>query len=211
MKYLFLFILLNNLVTYGQDYYYDYINYRGDTTKLPVYKNPTVCDCEHASRNNKDQTKICIQTYDYDFMSDEDKAKYDRKLETCRYPTICDCANVPFENKGLIKSCDENFNYNGISEQTLRENIKLLAKCPKKKKEEKASICDCLNVSDFSTRKKCNETYFGDSISKEQIIINSNLLADCVKDKEYKIEVTTCDCALFSDTDAEYKKLCDQK
>ena len=211
MKYLFLLFILNSVSYFSQDYYYDHINFRGDTTKLPVYKNPSVCDCHHAIWNNKEQKKICALTYDYDFMSEEEQENYDSKLETCKYPSICDCANLSNKNKGLIKSCDENFNYKGISEQSLKENIKLLAKCPKDKKEEKFSICDCLNVSENAIRIKCDETFFGDSINETQRTVNQNLLIDCIKNKEYEMEITTCDCALFSKTDAEYKKLCDKK
>ncbi len=215
MKHLFLLLLLlNSLFTYSQDYYYDDVDYKGDTTKLPVYENPTVCDCHHASWKNNAQKKICAQTYDYDFMSEDDKANYDTQLETCRYPSICDCASISSKDKGMTISCDENFNYSGISEQTLKENIKRLAECPKKEKKNQdaeLSICDCINVSDIVALKECNKVFFNDSLSEEQIKENSNLLLDCIKSQTYEIEVSTCDCALFSETDEEYKKLCDEK
>ncbi len=210
MKFLFFILLSLTIYSYGQDSYYKTTNYKGDTVEYPVYNEPTICDCYQANWKNKAQKKICSLNYDYDFMSEDEKINYDKKLEQCKNPSICDCANASPTNKGMLKSCDEKYNYKGISIERLKENVKLLAECPQKK-EADFSICNCLNTRDIKTLEKCNTLFFGDSISSEQQQINNNLLTKCLTNKDYDIEVSTCDCALFSEEDAEYKKKCDEK
>lgn len=190
---------------------YNYVDYKGDTTQLEVIENPTVCDCENIDWRNKEQEKVCNLTYDYDFMTEEEKKEYDKNRSICLYPTICDCANANKKNKGLLKVCNQNFNYASISEKQLQRNIENLKKCPKAKKEE-LSICDCINVEDYQLKKKCNETFFNDSlVPEEQRKENMLSMKKCIEEKKYDLNVSTCDCAKYEEKDEEYKKICDDK
>ncbi len=207
-------ILFTNLILFqfiAQVDYYDYVNYKGDTIRLEVIQEPTICDCNDIDWRNKEQKKICNLTYDYDFMSEEEQQAYDKQLYICKYPSICDCANADQKDKGLLKACNRLYNYKHISSEQLKKNLEELKKCPKKK-DSNFSICDCINVDDYRLKKKCNDTFFNDSlISEADRKKNLAQLKKCVEKQSYELEVTTCDCALYGDTDKEYKAICDEK
>jgi hypothetical protein len=159
----------------------------------------------------KNKKKICNLTYDYDFMSEEEQEVYDQQLAICKSPSICDCANADQKDKGLLKACNRNYNYANISEEQLKENIEKLKKCPSKK-EMSFTICDCINVDDDDLKKKCNDTFFNDSLITEEERQNNLIqLKKCIENQSYELAVTTCDCALYGETDKEYKEICDNR
>lgn len=205
-----LFLLLI-ITTIKSQKFYSHIEYNGDTVKLEVIENPTVCDCENIDWRNKEQKKVCNLTFDYDFMSKTEKEEYDKLQDICDYPSICDCANVTNKNKGLLKACNRTYNYNSISETQLKNNIKKLKNCPKIK-SKKLNICDCINIENFEKKKECNEAFFDDSlVSLDQRIENLESMKKCIENKEYNLDVTTCDCARYAEKDSEYKRICDEK
>lgn len=208
-----LFIFSSTLLSvFGQDDYYNYIKYNGDTIKLEIIKEPTVCDCYNIDWRNKEQKKICNLAYDYDFMTEEEQKEYDKQRSICEYPSICDCAHADQNDKGLLKACNQNYNYKSISEKQLQRNIEELKKCPEKPKKE-ISICDCINVDNYRLKEKCNELFFNDSlISETEKKKNFEAMKKCIENKSYELEVSTCDCALYGDSsDEEFKKICDEK
>lgn len=206
-----LFFFICSLFTYGQDDYYNYINYKGDTIKLEIIKEPSICDCFNSDWRNKEQKKICNLVYDYDFMTEEEQKEYNKQRSICKSPSICDCAHADKKDKGLLKTCNQNYNYKGISEKQLKQNIDELKKCSEKPQKE-ISICDCINVNNYLLKKKCNKLFFNDSlVSESQRQRNLDDMKKCIEDKSYELEVTTCDCAIYGDSDEEFKTICDEK
>lgn len=205
------FFIFSFLSNWGQTEYFEYKNRKGDSIKIKIIAEPTVCDCYDIDWRNKKQKKVCNLAYDYDFMSEEEQKEYDKQLSICQYPSICDCASASNKDRGLLKVCNQNFNYKNISKEQLNEHIKELEKCPKKEKE-KISICDCINVDNYQLKQKCNETFFNDSlVSESQRKENLTQMKKCIEEQNYNLEVTACDCALNGDTDAEFKKICKDK
>lgn len=200
-----------SITYYTQNDFYIYKNYKGDSIKLEVITNPTVCDCENVNWRNKRQRKICDTIYDYDFMSEEEKSIYDYNLKICNYPSICDCANADIKDKGLLNVCDRFFNYKGISKELFNKNLEEMKKC-KDKNNDDFSICDCINTTDYKLKKKCNDTFFNDSLlSDKELKINIIKMKNCIDKNNYKLNVSVCDCALYGRSDVEYRKLCSDK
>lgn len=204
-------ILLIFTCFWSQTEHFVYKNIQGDSIKIEIIQEPTICDCINVEWRNKKQKKVCNLTYDYDFMSKEEQEEYDKQKYICEYPSICDCAHVSNKDKGLLKTCNSYYNYKRISKEQLDKHIKELENCPKKEKE-KISICDCINVDNYQLKQECNDTFFNDSlVSEVQRKENLNTMKKCIEEQNYQLDVTACDCALNSNNDLEFKLICDEK
>ena len=213
MNYLlsFIILILFSTLGWGQKNYFTYENRKGDSIRIEIIEQPTICDCINVDWRNNSQQKVCALSYDYDFMSEEEQKAYDLQVAICEYPSICDCALAPPTDKGLIKACNSNYNYKNIPKEELEYNLREIEKCPKKETIG-LDICACLNVVDDQLNKQCNDTFFNDSlVSEAQRTKNLEDLKNCITNKEYKLEVTACDCALNSELDEEFKKICDER
>lgn len=203
--------LLSGICALAQSSYYNHIDYYGDTVKLLTISSPTICDCIKKDYRNKDQKRICDRSYDYDFMSEEEREAYNKQVRICRNPSICDCVNADMSDKGLLKQCDENFNYKGISTKRLQEIEDDIKKCREEKDIEELQVCDCINIREDYIQEQCDEKYFHEDLSdheKQKIALQ---MKQCVEDTAYRVHVNICDCALESQDDDEIKKACNDK
>ncbi|MBL4703375.1 MAG: hypothetical protein JKY54_02580 [Flavobacteriales bacterium] len=221
---LFLALFLISISLSAQETsYYEYVNYRGDTSQLLTIHDPTICDCIKKDRHNDDQMEICDKKYDYDFMSEEEQQEFDIYVEICRNPSICDCALADMTDRGLIKSCDRKYRKSWHSDQERKAYLVDMRACTEAdlsyaklfaEANKELDICDCINIPeyDYMLRGDCDEKFFNEEeFDKEQVDANNLSLQACIANNEFSIDPTLCECAEFSATDEEFKKACAQK
>ena len=204
------------LLSHSQDDHFEHIDYNGDTILLPVYKDPTICDCVNKGYHNTEQEKYCDKKYDFDFMTKEERAAYDERRDICRWPSICDCAKADMNDKSFIKKCDQQFNSDHLSERRRNEIREDLEACltdtilSEEEEEEELYICDCINITPASELfESCERTFFNDSLSDSLQSIYGKKMQECIEDKKYSIEVSLCDCIRLKD-DKEVQQKCNE-
>lgn len=207
-----IFIFISFLFSaYGQNTFYNYIDYNGDTIQLMVIQSPTVCDCLKKDYRNEGQAKICNRVYDYDFMSEKEKKDFDEQSRICHNPSICDCALADLNDLGLISSCDRIYNRDDITANRKKEILEEMTACINLSNGKNLEICDCINVSNFAIREQCDKKYFQPDFSTEKKEEIGTAIKNCIDENQYAFSVSVCDCAQFSKSDSLYRKACNQR